>query len=388
MRTAILTPYLTRGGGGLFNSVRRLSQTLRDQGAEIDVLGLADEFATEDLPAWSPLRPQNFPIIGPSALGWSPQLGDALNHMAADIVHCHGLWMYPSLACLRWAKRTGKAYVISPRGMLDPWALQRSRWKKRIAGLLFQNAHLRRASCIHALCEAEAYAIRARGLQNPICVIPNGIDLPSQDFTSSPPWSDMIPADEKVLFYLGRLHPKKGLANLLRAWRSVADAAAGWHLVIAGWDQADHESELKTLARELGTQRVHFPGAQFGAAKAAAFRACNAFVLPSLSEGLPMALLEAWAHAKPVLMTPECNLPDGFAADAAIKIAPEPEGIARGLRELFSKSETERNEIGARGRKLVETRFTWPIVAGETLAVYQWLFEGGTPPASVIFPRR
>ena len=379
VRAAILTPHLTRAGGGLFNSVRRLSQTLGEQGVGIGVLGLSDRFEADDLPAWEPLHPQSFPVIGPAALGWSPRLGDALTRSGADIAHCHGLWMYPSAACLRWAKRTGKPYVISPRGMLDLWALKRSRWKKRFAGFLFQNEHLRRAACIHALCEPEAQAVRALGFRNPICVIPNGIDLPAPDDSRPPPWEGAIPAGAKVLFYLGRLHPKKGLADLLRAWRSVDESR--WHLVVAGWDQDGHEAELKNLAKDIDAARVHFPGAQFGASKTAAFRACDAFVLPSLSEGLPMAVLEAWAHAKPVLMTRACNLPEGFADRAAIEI--EPGNCARSLRALFSTTDPELIETGARGRKLVETRFTWPVVAGETRAVYDWLAGHGPQPSCV-----
>jgi glycosyltransferase involved in cell wall biosynthesis len=135
-------------------------------------------------------------------------------------------------------------------------------------------------------------------------------------------WRSNLPEEAKVLLYLGRLHLKKGLANLLQAWSEVrragGEAAQNWYLVIAGWDQDGHQASLEaiTLQRNIG-DTVHFIGPQFGLDKDAAFRSSDAFVLPSLSEGMPLAVLEAWAHGLPVLMTPHCNLPEGFARGAA-----------------------------------------------------------------------
>src|SRR5262249_48685326 len=126
----------------------------------------------------------------------------------------------------------------------------------------------------------------------------------------------------KILLYLGRLHPKKNLANLIRAWKqslnSHPSAREDWALAVAGWDQAGYERELKRLNNDYGlAASVRFLGPLFGQEKDAAYRACDAFVLPSLSEVLSVAVLEAWAYAEPGLMTPECNVPEGVAAGAA-----------------------------------------------------------------------
>lgn len=371
MRIGFVTPFLTRSGGGIFASAQRLAQTLAMED-DVRVFGLDDVAAADDLPTWQPLLPESFRVRGPRAFGYAPGLGRAVRDARLEVVHSHGLWMYPTIA----ARRSGAPGIISPHGMLDPWALALSRWKKRIAGAFFQNAHLREASCLHALCQSEAESIRAYGLRNPICVIPNGVDLPSPS-AEPPSWAERIPPHEKVLLYLGRLHPKKGLANLLRAWPSIG---APWHLAIAGWNQAGHEEDLQKLATELRTSRIHFLGAQFGVAKSAAYRRADAFVLPSLSEGLPMVVLEAWAHGKPVLMTTECNLPEGFAASAAIRIPTNSEGIGESLRKLATMSDSERCEMGLRGRRLVEQRFSWQNIACDFRAVYDWMLRGGTPP--------
>jgi glycosyltransferase involved in cell wall biosynthesis len=374
VKVGFVTPYLTRSGGGVFTSAQRLAQVLAENN-EVRVFGLEDPSAADDLATWSPLSAEAFPVQGPRAFGYAPALGRAVREAPLDVVHSHGLWMYPSIA----AHRSGKPCLISPHGMLDPWALALSRWKKKLAGAAFQNAHLREATCLHALCQSEADSIRAYGLRNPICVIPNGIDLPPPDVEPAS-FEGSIPPDRKVLLYLGRIHPKKGLPSLIRAWPAAGDA---WHLVIAGWDQGGHEDELKRLVGELHINRVHFAGPQFGAAKAAAYRRADAFILPSLSEGLPMVILEAWAHGKPVLMTDECNLPEGFAARAAIRIRPETDDLARGLRELAALPPTERDEMGKRGLHLVQERFAWPKIAESFQAVYAWSLSRGPQPACV-----
>ncbi len=376
MKIGFVTPFLTRSGGGIFTSAQRLAQTLSRENT-VRVFGLDDPAATEDLATWAPLAAESFPVSGPRSFGYAPALGRAVQAAPLDVLHAHGLWMYPSLA----TRQSGKPYIVSPHGMLDPWALALSPWKKRCAALFFQDTQLHRAACLHALCPAEAESIRAYGLTNPICVIPNGIDLPPPVHDPAP-WAEEIPSGEKVLLYLGRLHPKKGLPNLLRAWTAVADP--GWHLVLAGWDQGGHESELKRLAEEVRAPRVHFPGPLFGPAKSAAYHHAAAFVLPSLSEGLPMVILEAWAHAKPVLMTDACNLPAGLARGAALRITAEVEDLAHGLRTLTALPREEREAMGARGRQLAEEDFSWPKIASDFCAVYDWILHRGPHPACVL----
>lgn len=375
---------VSRANGGISESVRRLAQAQHALGRDhVRVISLEDHFTRDDLPTWQPLTPRCLPVRGPSALGFAPGMVSAIGDTRPDLTHVAGLWMYPSVANLRWSLNAHHPTVIAPHGMLDPWALANSAWKKRIAALAFERRHLEHAACLHALCESEADSIRAYGLRNPVCVIPNGIDVPQLPDPPPPaPWTGTIPDDEKVVLFLGRLHPKKGLQPLIEAWSTAKPD--GWRLVIAGWDQSGHEADLRTLATTRGVaDRILFTGPLHGPAKQAAYANATGFVLSSFSEGLPMTVLEAWAFGLPVLMTPACNLPEGFAAHAALEVSTDSGELARSLLLFTSMSPEERAAMGRRGRELAQTRFHWPRIAAEMDAVYDWILGAGPSPACV-----
>ena len=386
LRTAHATLWLSRRGGGIPEALRPLARALAAAGVAVEAFGAADNDWSADRPAWSPTPVHAFEPLPPKRFGWSPEIDAALDRCHPDLVHVHGLWAYPSVAALAWGRRTGRPNIVSPHGMLDPWALANSRSVKAVAGAVFERPHLARAACVHALCGPEAVAIRALGLRNPVAIVPNGVDLPDPSAPAPPaPWTPAVEPSRRVLLFLGRLHPKKNLPALLRAWTAATDPGCGeWTLVIAGWVQGGHEADLRRLTGDLGMAgRVHFAGPLFGADKVAALRNAEGFVLPSLSEGLPMAVLEAWSYGLPVLMTAACNLPEGFAAGAAAEIPADGPGLVAGLRAFLDRSDRERTDMGTAGRRLVAERFTWASVAGRMRAVYDWVLGGGPPPDCV-----
>ena len=391
MKVGFVVGSISREAGGLFQSVRGLAKAVACTNAGVTVFGISDKQSTADLDKWRPLSVQTFqPRL--RAWGYSSGLLPALLDADLDVLSTHGLWKFCSVASWRWHQQTGGPYIVHPHGMLESWALQNARWKKRIAALLYENRHLRGAACVRALCQAEAYSIRAYGVRSAICLIPNGVDLPdlaeSSALKANTPSSGKLVHGRKMLLYLGRLHPKKNAANLIRAWKQNFDwhqqTRKDWVLAIAGWDQAGYERELKKLTNDCGLMSgVRFLGPLFGQEKDATYRACDAFILPSLSEGLPMTVLEAWAYAKPVLMTPECNLPEGFAAGAAVQIGTTPVEIAAGLKKLTEMSDSDRTVMGGRGQALVATKFSWPRIGEQMRSVYEWMLGGGPPPEAV-----
>lgn len=390
VKAGILVASVSRIGGGGLYAVRGMAQSVFDPASvSVEVFSLEDDLTHEDLPGWHPLPVRTFRTVGPRLVCYSPHLVPALENAGLDLIHAHGAWMYPSLASLRWSRAAAKPYLVSCHGLLDPWALRQSTLKKRVAGWLFEDRHLHGARCLHAVSEAEARAYRDYGLRNPICVIPNGIELPQGPRPNPPTWRRQLPGDVKVLLYMGRLHPKKGLANLLNGWhllRSEKKAFLNdWHLVIAGWSQLNYERHLQDLSRELMLQNsVHFIGPQFGPDKRATYSWADAFILPSLSEGLPIAVLEAWSYALPVLMTSFCNLPEGPKHSAALEIGVDPPSIRAGILALLKAPDRERAQMGERGRMLVTRQFSWPDIGSEMRKVYQWSLGGGQPPASMM----
>ncbi len=382
MKVGMVAASVSRSGGGVYEVVRRSALELHRRGSDVSVFGLTDEGFEQDREAWNPVAVNVFRHRGYKPFGYAPDLLPALHSAAPDILHNHGLWMYPSVASVQWAKLTKRPYMVSTHGMLDSWAIGHSYWKKRIAGVMYEHRHLANAACLHALCAPEADAIRRYGITNPVCVVPCGIDLPLLSVSPSP-------RREKILLFLGRLHPKKGLGNLLAAWQALQDedrsTVAEWKLWIVGWDQGNHEAELRRYCAEQGLQSsVRFLGPKFGPEKESVFRCAEAFVLPSYSEGLPVSVLEAWSYGLPVIMTKACNLPQGFEAGAALCIDATSPSIAQGLRSIMTMSSGERLEMGIRGRQLVERQFSWVSHAEHMSSIYSWMSGTGPRPDCLI----
>ena len=379
-RLAVLTNSVSRMNGGIFDAMRNLTIAITADGRYFPrVFSAEDAYTASDKSRWEGITTTTFPVRGPRIFGYAPQLAAAVEASNADILHVHGIWMYPSVVAFRWSKGT-RPYLISPHGLLKPRALRNSRWKKRIAAMLYENEHLRHAACLHALNAAEAKAIRGYGLTNPICIIPNGTAQPDDAVIQRS-------QQDRSILYLGRFHPLKGLLTLLEGWREVRkDAAAtGWRLTLAGWDQNHHRAELEHFVdhHQLRSSVVLL-GPQFGADKERCLAGASAFILPSRSEGLPVSVLEAWSWQLPVLMTYECNLPDGAEAGAAIMMEPDVSSIAKALRRLFSLTDSEREAMGRSGKLLVKARYQWQTIGRSMTEVYDWVLGKGPKPSCVM----
>lgn len=368
LRVTMVTGSLSRRAGGLFQSVRNLSQALARQGVAVRVVGLRDADTERDLDAWGPLSPLVVDVSGPTALGYAPGL--SLHLQDTDIVHQHGIWQLWSRAVTGFGRRG--ATIVSPRGMLDPWARANAVWKKRIAWAGWERRNLLHATCLHALAEAEAEAIDAVLPGAPIVVIPNGVTVGAK------PSVALREVTPKVCLFMARIHPKKGLSRLLAQWAVLPTATrAAWRLEIAGPDEIGLRDGLEAQVRAVGlAESVRFLGALHGEAKATAFARASAFVLPSYSEGLPMAVLEAWSAGLPVFMTRACNLPEGFDVGAAHEIGDDPADLAAGL------ARADLPEMGNRGRALVTARFAWDQIAARHIEVYFSMAHGNSRPES------
>jgi glycosyltransferase involved in cell wall biosynthesis len=387
LKIAMLTGSLSRSGGGVYEIVRALSHALGER-SDVAAFGMQDRQFATDAAGWEPAKVYAFEPFGVQSLAYAPGMSRALRTLAPDVVHQHGLWTYQSFVARRWRRSaTSGVHMVTPQGMLDTWAMHHHAWRKRIFWQLLERTNLGEADCLNVNSEAELRCVRDLGLEMPVCIVPNGVDLPSNGCaTHEAPWHEVWGADKKVLLFLGRLHPKKAVKELVHAWSGARRVGASeWRLAIVGWDEGGYGRDVNELIATLKiSDEVRWFGPGFGRTKEASFRAADAFVLPSHSEGLPMAVLEAWSYSLPVIMTRECNLGDGFAAGAALEVRPEIDSMRQGIERLFAMTESELSEVGRRGRALVSQKYTWPKVAAQLESVYTWLLGRGSKPDCVV----
>jgi glycosyltransferase involved in cell wall biosynthesis len=355
----------------MFESVKGLARTLDQLGARITILAGSDAYSDVDRATWSPLKVINCSSSGFQSGVIGKTIADELDRLQPDFVHLHGIWGVGSRALARWAPRSGTPYAVSPRGMLDAWALRRSNVKKRFSAAIWERKLLRNANFLHALTSNEAAAMRAFGHAGPIILLPNGVDVPKLT-------DDQLFSERKIMLFMARLHPKKGAEELIRGWSLLPEEIRHeWILVIAGRDEVGLLGHLRRMAAAFGLSKdVIFTGGLHGTEKRDFLRKASAFILPSYSEGLPMAVLEAWADALPVFMTTECNLDEGFEAGAAYKITTQPNNIAEVL-AVALKDENSLKATGRAGRQLVETRYGWNTIAERLLEAYRFEIHEG-----------
>lgn len=369
MKVSIVAPILSRRAGGLAFAIPPLVEKLEVRAdTEVEVLGIADPAHREDATLWGS-RVTSIDAA-PSRIPWSSALYRALGESGADLIDVHGLWQAPGSAALAQSIRQGTPRVVTPHGMLDPWAMGKSRGKKRLALGLYERRNLRSARVVRALCAAEARAIEASVPGCRIKIVPNAVGIPPE------PVRDPNKAT-KTLLFLGRIDAKKGVLELLNAWRMVAGEArsGGWRLAIHGWGDAAYVARVAETLQTLGLSGVEpgtatLAGPVFGPDKTKVMQAADAFVLPSYSEGLPMAVLEAWSYAMPALITAECNLPEGFTAGAALEAHTDVNRLAEDLLLLLTLDSDSRAEMGAAGRQLAISKFGLEAVTRKLAAMY------------------
>lgn len=364
---AIVTGSVSRQAGGLFHSVRQLAQGLEAEGVRVGVFGLRDADTEKDLSAWGPIEPVVLHPTPTAGIGFAKGLNAALSSFQPSIVHQHGIWQGFSRTVSAWSSSVPT--VVSPRGMLDPWAIQNSNLKKKLAWYGWEERNLTNAASIHALAENEAEAIKQAIPMAKIVVIPNAVSLPKK---RTKPRRN---SGKRLLLFLGRIHPKKGLRELVLQWSQLSlDRQNAWSVTIAGPDEGGHRKELESLVEELNLgSSFNFVGPVIAGAKDALLRESDAFILPSHSEGLPMSVLEAWSYGLPVLMTKACNLPEGFSANAALEIDHNPS--ARRLAVALSHDSLE--GIGQNGIALVKSRFALSNIVRSHVENYRTLLEQG-----------
>lgn len=378
MRILLLIPALGAVYGGTSKLLPPLAAALARRGLRVDLVTTnANGAADLDVPVgrWieqDGYRLRYFPRLGRAEY----KLGFALSawlarHVADyDLAHIHSDFNFPVLAAAaacRWRK---VPYLLTPHGMLEPWALGYKARKKRLYYEWVERPLvLRGARALQALNRSEAANIEALRLGPPVVVLPNGID-PAEAAAREPAkaeiFLDRFPAarGKTVILFLHRVDPKKGLDILARAYGRLRGRFPQTHLVVAGSATGDYEATARGFFEAAGcADAVTFTGLLEGDEKRGALAAASVFVTPSYSEGFSMSVLEAMAAGLPCVLTEGCNFPEAGAAGAA-RIVPTGDvgAFAAALENLLDDPAAMRT-MGQLARELVSAEYTWPTVA-------------------------
>ncbi len=382
-----------RGSTGLGSVALESTKALVDLGVDAMLWTVDDEENVRWASRWSGLVENR--IRGFRRTGFGiPALSCEMIRASAQIrpreiaiVHQHGMWSAISWTTNRLRRKQGVMTIVAPHGSLHPNALSRSRWKKAIALSLYERENLQRASCLHAVSTGEISAMRSYGLRNPIAVIPNGVSdrwLESEGDATRFRLLFSLPSDKRVMLFLSRVSPGKGLLMLLDALDQCRREFKDWCLVIAGADEFDHRNEVERAIREKGFgNSVMLVGALFDQVKRDAFAAAELFVLPSFNEAGPIVVLEALGAQLPVITTKASPWPElqqrscGWWTDMTV------EALTSALKDAFSRSSSALHAMGLRGKAFVRAEHTWTKAARMNMELYGWLLGEREQPSFV-----
>ncbi len=227
-----------------------------------------------------------------------------------SIVHIHGVWDHILLIASKACRLLKKPYLVSPHGMLDAWCMRQKHLKKQLGWQLGTKHLLSKANLVHCLQKFEVQSIRKLGITTPVAIIPNGTDantVHKNDKIES--FNEAFPEiqNKPYLLFLGRLHYKKGLDYLARAYSLVAKHVPELQLVVAGPDEGGAEPCRAIIQQANLTDRVHFMGTVAGQRKWMLYQNATCFCLPSRQEGYSLSVLESLSCGVPVVISNECN---------------------------------------------------------------------------------
>ncbi len=365
-----IAPGIAGASSGISAAVLQLCDGLRAAGESV-VLATVEGDANA-LPPFA----RDFPRgLGPRRLGRSPTLrrwlAAELRGGRADVVHVHGLWRMSTVQPASIARVAGAAFVVAPHGSLAPWAMRFRAQVKRPFWRVLQRPALERATCWHAASEAEYEDIRRLGFSQPVAVSPYGVGLPPQ----RRPVPDATDGGDRVLLFLARIHPTKGVDTLIDAWRLVQDRFPRWRVVIAGtdFDPRGYLDAMRRHATDRGADRVVFAGELTGPARDEAYAEAQLYVLPTRSENFGFTVAEALAAGTPVITTTASPWPELEARGAGWWIRPGVDALAACLKEALAAEPARLREMGSAGRDWMAADFVRDAAGRRIAAAYAWL---------------
>ena len=347
--------------------VGQLARHFQQRGVSTEVVGASRN--------GGPIADWLFPFVRSPSAGRSLASALAVLWKAigkAQVVHIHGVWSVIGVVAAAIAHVRGVPYIVSPHGMLQPWLLQRRGVRKKIHLALASKRLLRHAAAIHCVTDREARVLRLIA-RRPTTVIPNSLPI---EWPVASLLEITKAIRERVVLFVGRLHPVKGVDLLIDSWLRLWPSFMDWRLQIVGHDPSGLGQILKRRVHTaLGADCVTFVGPVPHSELMSVYDRASIFVLPSHSEVIGIANLEAAARGLPILTTTKAGLDLLTSYGGGVICSPSVDSITVGLRRLLEASEMERRTMGAAGIQMVRDHFTWTRVAEQFERLYSRFLE-------------
>lgn len=364
---------LDLSSGGPSRSVPMLVKGLAELGVDITLMTVRSEnmniHALEGTTA-------KLKVLSPSFS--KKEIAEYLASERFDLIQIQSMWDMPYHKVMVEARKLGIPYIVTPRGMLEPWSLSQKKWKKKLAWWIYQRNDVQKSVCVFTTAKMEADHVSNLGITTCKAVIPNGIE------TDSYPCKTSIDIVKKQVLFLSRVHVKKGIEILFDAWKRIHSEFAEWQLLVVGNGKAEYIQSLENRMECSGLKdSIKILPPVFGNDKIQLYQESALFCLPSYSENFGMAIAEAMSCGTPVITTTNCpwnilnDTNTGWCIDLNV------DNLEHVLREALSMSPTGLYDMGQKASKLIYDNFDYRSVTHKTLRLYEWLLNGGEKPEFV-----
>ena len=361
---------LDLSSGGPSRSVPMLVKGLAELGVDITLMTIRSEnmniHAIEGTTA-------KLKVLSPSFS--RKEIAKYLADERFELIQIQSMWDLPYHKVMVEARRQNIPYIVTPRGMLEPWSLSQKKWKKKLAWWLYQRNDVQKSACVFTTAKMEAEHVRELGITTCKAVIPNGIE------TDGYPCKSSIEGVKKQVLFLSRVHVKKGIELLFEAWKRIHTDYQDWQLLVIGNGEAEYIHSLENRVENLGLKdSIKVLPPVFGEAKIKVYQESALFCLPSFSENFGMVIAEAMSCGTPVITTTNCpwnilnETNTGWCIDLSV------DNLEHALREGMRMDANALYDMGQRASKLIFDNFDYRSVTRKTLRLYEWLLNSGEKP--------
>ncbi len=372
MNSCHIVPSLEARYGGPSKSVVGLASALARGGETVELL------TTDPGPGWrrdeGRLGIRAFHRDWPGSLCASAGLRRHLMSVEADVIHHHSIWLRTLHYAHCSARRKGASLVVSPRGMMDPWAWRHHSRRKAFARAVIHPGAFEGVDGWHATSAAEADSIRRLGLRQPVCVAPNGVSAPSAEESAAAAehWLGVLPrpGQRPVALFYSRFHQKKRLLELIDVWLEFGPR--DWLLLLVGIPEEYTPKMLENyvlMAGQAGRVRAYD-----GAGQPPPYAVASLFLLPSHGENFGLSIAEALANGVPALVTDSTPW-SGLNATGAGWCVPW-EDFGPALRAATAEGAESLRRRGAVAREWVLREYSWEGPARTLSEFYSGLRAG------------